>query len=141
MEDIAITPACDAEHHEQCMGQPDSSTVPCHCVCHFGRLENGRWLVELQPIGDEDKAGRAAVFQHFALLAALKNDPRQAARLLGHTAAQFQRLGYERNRAEQMAYDNLAALLQTLNADEMEKLAAEGAAWSEGRAIAEARKV
>jgi hypothetical protein len=53
MKTPALTPACEVERHDHCMGKPDSSTMPCNCVCHFGRFKSGRWIIELEPTDEE----------------------------------------------------------------------------------------
>ena len=51
-------------------------------------------------------------------------------------------LGYEREATEKWGYEKLmAALREQLSEAEIEKLAAEGAAWSEDQAVDEALKV
>jgi hypothetical protein len=53
--------------------------------------------------------------------------------------AQYTALGLQREPTEQWGYDKLiTALRETLSADEIAQLAAEGAAWSEDQAVAEA---
>ena len=55
---------------------------------------------------------------------------------------QFKELGNERESTEKWGYEKLmAALREQLSEAEIEKLAAEGAAWSEDRAVDEALKV
>jgi predicted ATPase/class 3 adenylate cyclase len=84
----------------------------------------------------------SSVLQHLALLAALGGDPRCGAQLLGYVDAQYEQLGTKRQRTDQWAYDKLlAALRESLSEAEIEKLAAEGAEWSEDRAVDEALKV
>jgi hypothetical protein len=59
--------------------------------------------------------------------------------LLGYVDAQYSALGMQREPTEQCGYDQLIATLrETLSADELAQLAAEGAAWSEDQAVAEA---
>jgi len=84
----------------------------------------------------------AFTLQHLALLCALGGDARLGAQLLGYVDAQFTALSMQREPTEQWGYDKLMATLrETLNADEIAQLAAEGAAWSEDRAVEEALKV
>ena len=84
----------------------------------------------------------AIVLQHLALLAGLGGDVRRGAQLLGFVDAQYTTLGMQREPTEQWGYDKLvAALCETLSEDEIEKLAADGAAWSEDQAVEEALKV
>jgi predicted ATPase/class 3 adenylate cyclase len=84
----------------------------------------------------------AASLESIALVAATGNDPQRAARLLGYVDAQFARTGQQRTIAARRTYERLlAALHEALSEDEIEKLTAEGAAWSEDRAVEEALKV
>jgi hypothetical protein len=78
----------------------------------------------------------ATALQHIALLAGLGGEPWLGARLLGYVNAQFATLGYAREPTEQWSYDKLMdALRETLSADEIARLAADGAAWSEDQAV------
>ncbi|MGB8907138.1 MAG: hypothetical protein WCC84_00130, partial [Candidatus Cybelea sp.] len=84
----------------------------------------------------------AIALQHIALLLALRGEVHDAARLIGYVNAQFKELGNERQATEAWGYEKLmAALREQLNDAEIEKLAAEGAAWSEDQAAEEALKV
>jgi hypothetical protein len=79
--------------------------------------------------------------QHLALLAGLGGDARCGAQLLGYVVAQYTALGMQREPTEHWGYDKLmTALRETLSADEIAQLAAEGAAWSEDQAVEEALK-
>ena len=80
--------------------------------------------------------------QHFALLLALRGEVHDAARLIGYVNAQFKEVGNERETSEKWGYEKLmTALREQLSEAEIEKLAAEGAAWSEDQAVEEALKV
>jgi predicted ATPase/class 3 adenylate cyclase len=84
----------------------------------------------------------AIALQHLALLAGLGGDARRGAQLLGYVDAQYAALGTQREPTEQWGYDKLmAALRETLSADEIAQLAADGAAWSEDQAVEEALAV
>jgi hypothetical protein len=84
----------------------------------------------------------AVALQHLAVLAGLGGDARRGAQLLGCVGTQYSQLGYAREPTEQWGYDKLmAALRETLSADEIATLAADGAAWSEDQAVEEALKV
>ncbi|MBV8374141.1 MAG: tetratricopeptide repeat protein [Candidatus Eremiobacteraeota bacterium] len=86
--------------------------------------------------------GIAFALQHLALLAGLGGDARRGAQLLGFVDAQYTALGMQREPTEQWGYDKLiTALRETLSADEIAQLAADGAAWSEDQAVEEALKV
>jgi len=84
----------------------------------------------------------AIALQHLAVIAGLGGDARCGAQLLGYVDVQYAALGTQREPTEQWGYDKLVAeLCQTLSADEIATLRAEGAAWSEDRAVEEALKV
>ena len=84
----------------------------------------------------------AIALQHLALLLALRGEVNDAARLIGYVNVQYKELGSEREATEKWGYEKLmAALHEHLSEAEIEKLAAEGAAWSEDRAVEEALKV
>jgi predicted ATPase/class 3 adenylate cyclase len=80
--------------------------------------------------------------QHLALVAALRGQAPLAARLLGFVDARLEELGCERGLTERWSAEKLVASLHEQLADlEMRKLAAEGGAWSEEHAAAEAKKI
>jgi predicted ATPase/class 3 adenylate cyclase len=80
--------------------------------------------------------------QHIALLLALRREVNKAAQLIGYVNAQYKELEYEREPTERWSYEKLrSALGEHLSEAEIQKLAAEGAAWSEDRAADEALKV
>jgi predicted ATPase/class 3 adenylate cyclase len=82
------------------------------------------------------------VLQHLALLAALGGDARSGAHSLGYVDGRYEWLRMKRQHTEQWGYDSLlTALRKALSEDEIKKLAAEGAAWSEDQAVDEALKV
>jgi len=84
----------------------------------------------------------AVALQHLAVLAGLDGDTRRGAQLLGYVDGQFTALGVQRQFTEQWGYDKLmASLREALSPDEIATLEAEGAAWSEDRAVEEAQKV
>ncbi|HXW51081.1 MAG TPA: hypothetical protein VEJ41_03745, partial [Candidatus Acidoferrales bacterium] len=90
----------------------------------------------------QSQLGTSSALQHFALLAALNGQIQVSARLLGYVDAQFSALGIERHATEKWGYDKLmTALHEKLSEAEIERLAAEGAAWSEDQAVEEALKV
>jgi predicted ATPase len=83
----------------------------------------------------------AIALQHFALLAGLGGDARRGAQLLGYVNAQYSAQGLQRLSTEQWGYDKLIATLrETLGEDEIAQLAADGATWSEDKAVEEALK-
>lgn len=64
------------------------------------------------------------------------------ARLIGYVDVQYKELGSQREPTEKWGYDKLMAALREHRSEaEIEKLAAEGAAWSQDQAVEEARKV
>jgi|ERR1700730_13855761 len=66
----------------------------------------------------------------------------RAARQLGFVDAQFQALGMKREITELLGYDKLmTALRRELSEADIQKLGAEGEAWSEDRAVEEAMKI
>jgi len=80
--------------------------------------------------------------QHIAMLGALSGKQERAAKLLGYVEVQIKELGAERQPTEQWGYEKLLTTLrQHLNEDEIEKLGAQGAAWSEDQAVEEALKI
>jgi predicted ATPase len=84
----------------------------------------------------------AIALQHLALLAGLGGDGRRAAALLGYVDTRFTELGYKREHTEQWGYDKLLVVLrENPREDELAPLLAEGATWSEDRAIEEASQV
>jgi predicted ATPase/class 3 adenylate cyclase len=90
----------------------------------------------------QDALLTAIALQHLALLGALRGEVRRAAQLIGYVNAQYKELGYEPEATEKWGYEKLmAALHEQLSDAEIDKLAAEGAAWSEDRAVEEAQKV
>jgi len=99
--------------------------------------EGLRWARQAQ-----DALNIALALQHFALLGALHREVDNAARLIGYVNVQLKELGSEREYTENWGYEKLmTALHERLSEAEIEKLAAEGAAWSEDQAVEEALKV
>jgi predicted ATPase/class 3 adenylate cyclase len=84
----------------------------------------------------------ASALQHIGLLLALRGEVNDAARLIGYVDRQYKELGIEREGTERWGYEKLmGALREQLSDAEIERLAAEGAAWSEDQAAEEALKV
>ncbi len=111
------------------LGDVDGAREPAHEV-----------LRRVQQVQDELYI--AGALQHIALILALRGEVNDAARLIGYVNTQFKQLGYEREATEKWGYEKLmATLYEQLSEAEIEKLAAEGAAWSEDRAVDEALKV
>jgi tetratricopeptide (TPR) repeat protein len=85
---------------------------------------------------EQHTLGIAIVLQHFAQLGALRSDPRDGARLLGYVDTRLSALGYEREYTEKWCLEKLMlALRERLTDSEIEKLASEGAAWTDDRAV------
>ena len=90
----------------------------------------------------QDALTIAITLQHIALLLALRGEVNHAGRLIGYVDLQFEELGLEREATEKWGYEKLmAALHEHLSDVQIEKLAAEAAAWSEDQAVEEALKV
>jgi hypothetical protein len=80
----------------------------------------------------------AIALDHFAVVMALDGEQVGAARLWGYVEARYNALGYTRGPSEKRGHGRLMAALRVkLDDHEIEKLAAEGAAWSEDRAVEE----
>jgi hypothetical protein len=76
------------------------------------------------------------------LLYAVRSDVDAAARLIGYVNARLDALEYEREPTEKWGYAKLTAALRMHRSEaEVEKLAAEGASWSEDHAVEEALEV
>lgn len=81
----------------------------------------------------------AIALQHLAVVAAFGGDGQSGAQLLGYVDAQCGALGIQRGPTERWGHDKLIKTLrETLSDDEIAQLSAEGAAWSEDRAVEEA---
>ena len=107
----------------------------------MGARESAREALRLAAQAQVDRLATGSL-ESFALLAVLGGDAQRAARLCGYVDAQKRRLGQERTAAGKVAYGKLiAALRDTLSEDKIKNLAAEGAGWSEDRAVEEALKV
>ena len=99
--------------------------------------EGLKWATQSQ-----HSLGIAIVLQHFALIGALLNDGENAARLIGYVNARLRALAYEREYTERWCLDKLMAALQDrLSGADIERLAAEGAVWTEDRAVQYAMSV
>ncbi len=84
----------------------------------------------------------AVALQHLAAVAGLRSDSTRAARLLGYVDARLNALEALREYTQQQEYDTIrAALREALGEDEITHLMAEGSAWSEDQACAEAMMV
>ncbi len=101
-------------------------------AAHLAAREGLQWAMQCQ-----HTLGVAIVLQHFALIAALRDDAEHAARLVGFVEERFRVLSYEREYTEQWGLEKLmTAIRERLTQPEIDRLAAEGAAWTEDRAIA-----
>lgn len=122
----------------------ESVNSAAYCIA-LGKLDRARdvareglrWARQAQ-----DALNIALALQHFALLGALHREVDIAARLIGYVNVQLKELGSEREYTEKWGYEKLmTGLHERLSEAEIEKLAAEGAVWSEDQAIEEALKV
>jgi predicted ATPase/DNA-binding CsgD family transcriptional regulator len=87
----------------------------------------------------QDQMRIATALQHLALVGAEHGAFSTAARLLGFVNRQLTTFGVDRGSTEMWCYQQLMiALRENLGETELEALAAEGAAWSEDRAVEEA---
>jgi predicted ATPase/class 3 adenylate cyclase len=106
-----------------------------------GAHESAREALRLAQRGQSP--GHVAVaLQHIALLLAQGGEVNGAGRLIGYVDVQYKEVGLERESTERWGYEKLmAALREQMSEAEIEKLAAEGAAWSEDKAAEEALRV
>jgi predicted ATPase len=96
-----------------------------------------RWARQAQHV-----LGIIIALQHLALIRALGGELPSAARLIGYVNGQFKELGVEREPTERWCYERLMVTMREhLSGPEIEKLAAEGAAWSEDQAVEETLEV
>ena len=119
----------------------------CRCVYRIalGNLDDAgsdareglRWARQSQ-----NPLSIAIALQNFSLLAALRGEFNMAARLIGHVGERYKELGYEREVTEEWGYENITtALRERLSDSDQAKLATEGAAWSEDRAVEESLRL
>jgi len=122
----------------------DNTNLAAYCVA-AGDLEMARvaareglhWALQGQ-----HALGIAIVLQHFALIDALCNNVHTAARLIGYVNANLQVLAYEREYTERWCFEKLMTTLREHLTDAaIEKLAREGAEWSEDQAVEQAMTV
>ncbi len=84
----------------------------------------------------------AIALQHFALIGGLRGQVQPAAQIIGYVDVQYKQLESQRAYTERWGYEKIMAIVRDqLGEAEIEKLAAEGAAWSEDQAVEEALKV
>jgi tetratricopeptide (TPR) repeat protein len=123
--DLAIDFNNSAAYHVA-LGQFDEALEAAREALRWALPEQNAWNV-------------ATALQHFALLAALRGQREAGARLLGYVDKQLEALGMKREATEQWGYERL---LQALKSEEvsghLERLRADGQAWSEDEAAAEA---
>jgi predicted ATPase/class 3 adenylate cyclase len=80
--------------------------------------------------------------QHLAQLAAVRGEVERAARVLGHVDMVLREEGHQREPTERLGHEKLMDSLHAkLDDARIAALAAEGAAWSEDRAVEEALKL
>ncbi len=103
-----------------------------------GARESAREGLRLSSRG-RDKLSLAIALQHLALIAVLAGDTQRGIRLLGYVNRRYDQLGLKREPTEQWSYDKLLiAMGETLDDNELKRLEAESAAWSEDQAMEEA---
>ena len=96
-----------------------------------------RESIGIHAASEPDHVRIAMAIEHLALAVALRGDLTRAAILEGYADAAFARHGFEREFTETTTHDRLAALLcESLAADELTRLTAEGAALKPEAAIA-----
>jgi predicted ATPase len=95
----------------------------------------------------QGEAQLAFTVQHLAAIAGLRpaddaararDDHTRAARLLGYADARLAAVGVVREHTELQEYDKLAGALRNALGDDLAKFMAEGSAWTEDQAFAEA---
>ncbi len=90
-------------------------------------------------LGVHDPSFVGAAIQHFATIAAIRNEPVLAARLLGFVDKVFQEEGLTRGDLERQTYELLVKhLSEDLSKADVARLTAEGALMDEGQAIEDA---
>jgi predicted ATPase/class 3 adenylate cyclase len=98
----------------------------------------------------EYDVGVAFLLQHLAAIGTLRpnaaglerQDRARASRILGYVDARYASLGALREYTEQQEYERILPILRdALGADECARLGAEGSAWSEDQAVAEALQI
>jgi predicted ATPase/DNA-binding CsgD family transcriptional regulator len=120
--------SCNSAAYQIALGDLDGARAAAHEALRCAR--------EVQHV-----VTTAIAQQHLALLMALKGQQQSAARLLGYVDTQLNELAISREPTEKWSYEQLVAALHAKLSDaEIEKLAAEGAAWSEDQAVEEALK-
>jgi predicted ATPase/DNA-binding CsgD family transcriptional regulator len=99
--------------------------------------EGLRWA---QP--EQNAWNTSVALQHLALLAVLRGQAQRAALLVGYVNVQYRALALEREATEKWGYEKLMAVLHERQSQaEIDRLAAEGAEWSEDQAVEEALKI
>ena len=87
-------------------------------------------------------AGNADSIETVALATALRGADERAARLAGYVDAFYQSVNFVRGPTQQQTWDRLMSILREhLVHGDIERLVAEGAAWTEEQAVNEATKV
>lgn len=110
-----------------------------------GDLTGGReWAREAMILARRERLEllTAVSIQHLAMVAGINGDGRRGAELMGYVDACCSDVGYKRESTEQWSDGKLlASLRDTLSEDDIARLSAEGANWSEDRAVEEAMRV
>jgi tetratricopeptide (TPR) repeat protein len=105
----------------------------------YGEAREGAREALTLAVEENNALWTAFALQHLATVAALEGDAAGAARLIGYVDARVGGLEHEREHTEQREHERLMnALRKALSEDELGRLAAEGRAWSEERALDQA---
>ena len=126
----------------------DSAWIEGNCAAyrmalgdHAEAKESARLALRLA-LDTHRELSKVIALQHLATLAALGGQTKCAAHLLGYVNTQFQQMEFERGPTEQWGYRKLMDRLRDEASDELiDRLVAEGAAWTEERAVEEALSV
>jgi len=108
------------------LGDLDRALVSAREGLRLAQLEQNAWNI-------------AVAVQHLALLAALRRHYSTAGKLIGYVNEQFRQLKLERETTEKWGFEKLmVALRGQLSEGQIQKLALEGATWSEDQVVEEA---
>ena len=119
---------CNLTAYRIALGQVEQARNDARAGLHWAREVQNDFQVSL-------------AIHHLALIAALNDDARRAAVLLGFAESAFAIVEYVREPTEIICYERLMGLLEKqLREDEIAAMRADGASWSQNRAIEEALK-
>jgi predicted ATPase/tetratricopeptide (TPR) repeat protein len=121
-----LTTLCNLACYKLVLGDADGAESSAREALNLARVTNAGLAIFI-------------AIQHLGAVAALRNQPHRAARLLGYVNALFDRFGVPRDPIDQRGYDILSTSLQRqLPGNEIAAFAAQGAAFAEHEAIEEA---